>query len=70
MEELVHWIMIYISNPDGQLIKIPLEFARGVTLLECMDFASLPMSKQKELRKDPKRVIKKRYYRSPEISGD
>ena len=35
---------------------------------ECMDFASLPMSKQKELRKDPKRVIKKRYYRSPENS--
>ena len=37
---------------------------------ECKDFASLPMSKQKELRKDPKRVIKKRYYRAPEISGD
>ena len=29
---------------------------------ECKDFASLPMSKQKEMRKDPKRVIKKRYY--------
>ena len=40
MEELVHWIMIYISNPEGQLIKIQLEFARGMTLLECMDFAS------------------------------
>ena len=37
---------------------------------ECKDFASLPMSKQKEMRKDPKRVIKKRYYRAPEISGD
>ena len=37
---------------------------------ECKDFASLPMSKQKELRKDPKRVIKKRYYKVPEISGD
>ena len=37
---------------------------------ECMDFASLPISKQKELRKDPKRVIKKRYYRTHEISGD
>ena len=35
---------------------------------ECMDFASLPMSKQKELRKDPKRVINKRYFRNPEIS--
>ena len=37
---------------------------------ECKDFASLPMSKQKEMRKDPKRVIKKRYYKVPEISGD
>ncbi len=37
---------------------------------ECKDFASLPMSKQKELRKNPKRVIKKRYYRVPKISGD
>ena len=35
---------------------------------ECMDFASLPMSKQKELRKNPNQVIKKRYYRLPEIS--
>ena len=26
----------------------------------------IPMKKQKQLRKDPKRVIKKRYYRSPE----
>ena len=37
---------------------------------EWKDFASLPMSKQKEMRKDPKRVIKKRYYRAPEISRD
>jgi len=37
---------------------------------ECKAFASLPMSKQKELRKDPKRVIKRRYFRVPEISGD
>ena len=37
---------------------------------ECMDFASLPMRKQRELRKDPKRVIKKRYYRVSEISRD
>ena len=35
---------------------------------ECMDFASLPMSKQKELRKDPEMVIKKRYFRNSEIS--
>ena len=39
MEELVHWMMIYLSN-DGVLIKIPLEFARAMTLLECMDFAA------------------------------
>ena len=46
------------------------EKLNGCCSNECMDFASLPMKKQKELRKDPKRVIKKRYYRSPEISGD
>ncbi len=38
------------------------------SLMNKEDFASLPMSKQKELRKDPKRVIKKRYYRYPESS--
>ena len=39
MEELVHWMMIYLSN-DGVLTKIPLEFARAMTLSECMDFAA------------------------------
>ena len=42
------------------------EKLNGCCSNECMDFALLTMSKQKELRKDPKRVIKKRYYRSPE----
>mgnify|MGYP001173672252 CR=1 FL=1 len=31
---------------------------------ECKEINSLPLDKQKQLRKDPKRVIKKRYYRS------
>ena len=44
------------------------EKLNGCCSNECMDFALLPMSKQKELRKDPKRVIKKRYYRSPDNS--
>ena len=39
----------------------------GCCSIDCKEFASLPMSKQKELRKDPKRVIKKRYFRSPKI---
>ena len=38
MEDLVHWMMIYLSN-DGVLTKIPLEFTRAMTLMECMDFA-------------------------------
>jgi len=46
------------------------EKLNGCCSNECKEFASLPMSKQKELRKDPKRVIKKRYYRAPEISRD
>jgi len=40
----------------------------GCCSIECKEFASLPMSKQKELRKDPKRVIKRRYFRNPKIS--
>ena len=39
----------------------------GCCSTECKEFSSLPISKQKELRKDPKRVIKKRYFRSPKI---
>ena len=39
MEELVHWIMIYIMNEDGLIIKTQLEFSRAMTLMECMDLA-------------------------------
>ena len=39
----------------------------GCCSTECKEFSSLPISKQKELRKHPKRVIKKRYFRSPKI---
>ena len=39
----------------------------GCCSTECKEFSSLPIGKQKELRKHPKRVIKKRYFRSPKI---
>ena len=39
MEELVHWIMIYVMNAEGLIIKIPMEFNRAVTLLDCSGYA-------------------------------
>ena len=39
MEELVHWMMIYVMNVEELIIKIPLEFARPMTLLECSGYA-------------------------------
>ena len=32
---------------------------------DCKHIISLPLSEQKKLRKDPKRLIKRRYFRSP-----
>ena len=39
MEELVHWMMIYVTNAEGLIIKIPMEFNRAVTLLDCSGYA-------------------------------
>ena len=39
----------------------------GCCSTKCKEFTSLPISKQKELRKDPKWIIKRRYFRSPKI---
>ena len=52
-----HILFIQCSECDKNL--------NGCCSEECKEIKSLPLDKQKELRKDPKRVIKKRYYRSP-----
>ena len=39
MEELVHWMMSYVMNAQELIIKVPLEFARPMTLLECSGYA-------------------------------
>ena len=37
---------------------------KGCCSKECLDFASLPMEKQKELRKDPNRIISRTFFDS------
>ena len=52
-----HILFIQCSECDKNL--------NGCCSEECKEIKSLPLDKQKVLRKDPKRVVKKRYYRSP-----
>ena len=39
MEEQVHYLVLLLLKFDGTLIKEILEFARPMTLLECLDFS-------------------------------
>jgi UPF0176 protein len=53
-----HILFIQCSKCEKEL--------NGCCSIDCKEVASLPISQQKELRKDPKRVIKRRYFRSPQ----
>jgi len=39
MEEPVHYLVLLLLQFDGTLVKEVLEFARPMTLMECLDFA-------------------------------